>query len=131
MHVIVCFTVSCPAETTALLKGTYNWSSIMAEEIQIIDCTYMGEGDRECEVVSANATRVCNDIGKWEEPDVSNCLTRITQTLCEIRNVRGNLLKLWINVHNTLQCNTLCSQCIHTQYGVGAIVYKSQNIFRM
>lgn len=87
MHVIVCFTVSCPDETTDLLWGRYNWSSIMADEVENKSCTYMGEGDRECEIVSADVARVCNEIGKWEEPDVGNCLTRITRTLCDIRNV--------------------------------------------
>ena len=120
MHVIVCFTVSCRAETTALLKGTYIWSSIMADETQNINCTYMGEGDTECEVVSAFATRVCNEIGKWEEPDVSNCLTRITETLCEIRNVRENLL---CSILDKCFVTHYVSNGIimHTQYGVEAV----------
>ena len=79
--------MSCPAETTTLLRGTYNWSSIMADEEENIPCTYMGEGDEECAIVPANASRLCNEIRKWEEPDVSNCLTEVTERLCIIRNV--------------------------------------------
>ena len=111
----MCFTVSCPAETTALLKGTYNWSFIMADEVQNINCTYMGEGDRECEVVAANAMRICNEIGKWEEPDVSNCLTRITETLCDIRNVRENLFCSVLDKCSLTPYNTLCSSGILMQ----------------
>ena len=59
----------------------------MADEEENIPCTYMGEGDEECAIVSAYASRLCNEIGKWEEPDVSNCLTEVTERLCNIRNV--------------------------------------------
>ena len=34
-----------------------------------------------------NATRYCNEDGEWEEPDVTNCLSRVTEVLCIIRNV--------------------------------------------
>ena len=70
-----------------LLQGNYDWSRIEAETMQNLSCTYMGEGSGECDIVAANASRMCNDIGKWEEPDVGKCLSSVTETLCNIRNV--------------------------------------------
>ena len=72
----------------------------MADEELSIPCTYMGEGDEECAIVPADASRLCNDIGKWEEPDVSNCLTEVTERLCNIRNVS----MLTCSVRYTLFC---------------------------
>ena len=71
-----------------LSRGDYNWSRTQAEETLYKECTYKGIGERECEIVEANATRHCNEYGVWVEPDTSNCYTEITQRLCIQRNVR-------------------------------------------
>ena len=71
-----------------LSRGDYNWSRTQAEETLYKECTYKGIGERECEIVEANATRHCNEYGVWVEPDTSNCYTEITQRLCILRNVR-------------------------------------------
>ena len=83
------YTAYCPDETTKLLQGGYDWPETEAELIQSLKCMYGGLGSNgECDVVDlVNASRSCNEIGRWEEPDVSNCLSRVTMMLCNIRNV--------------------------------------------
>ena len=82
-------TAYCPADTTKLLQGSYDWSETEAELIQSLQCMYGGLGSRgECDVIDfVNASRSCNEIGQWEKADVSNCLSRVTVMLCDIRNV--------------------------------------------
>ena len=61
---------------------------------------YGGLGSNgECDVVElVNASRSCNDIGRWEEPDVSNCLSEVTVMLCDIRNV-SNVVATIVSPH--------------------------------
>ena len=85
-------TAYCPDETTNLLRGNYDWPEAEAGMTQSLRCNYSGHGSGgECDVVElVNATRYCNEDGEWEEPDVSNCLSRVTEVLCDIRNVSIN-----------------------------------------
>ena len=85
-------TAYCPDETTNQLQGIYGWPETEAEKMQTFKCTYGGLGsDGECDVEDlVNASRSCNEIGQWEEPDVSNCFSQVTVMLCDIRNVRNN-----------------------------------------
>lgn len=82
-------TAYCPEEATNILQGYYEWPETEAELTQTLKCNYNGVGSGgECDVVElVNATRYCNEDGEWEEPDVNNCLSRVTEMLCVIRNV--------------------------------------------
>jgi hypothetical protein len=78
----------CPDESTTLLQGHYEWTEREATAIQSFLCQYNGtltEGG--CDITEANATRRCSEYGRWEEPDVSNCISEATAMLCDIRNM--------------------------------------------
>lgn len=95
-----------------LSRGDYNWSRTQALERQHMECTYMGMGDQECEIVKANVTRLCNEYGVWMEPNTSKCYTEITENLCIIRNVR-TIIFIVINIgrlHVTIIIYRLVSQ---------------------
>ena len=64
--------------------------------MQSLPCEYSGtmtEGG--CDIIEANATRQCNEYGRWEEPDVSSCISEVTAMLCDIKNVRNIALVLY------------------------------------
>ena len=85
------FLAFCPDETTELLRGNYNWAEIEADMIQNLPCEYNINStgvSGECDIMPAAALRRCNGIGQWEEPDVTECVSEVTATLCSIRNVR-------------------------------------------
>lgn len=86
-------TAYCPNEITHLLQGNYNWSETEAELMETFECMHGGLGSHgECDVVDlVNASRSCNELGRWEEPDVSNCLSQVTVMLCDIRNVSNGV----------------------------------------
>ena len=59
--------------------------------MQALPCEYGGTLNKgDCDIVDASATRLCNDYGKWEKPDVSKCISQVTEMLCDIRNVRSH-----------------------------------------
>ena len=79
----------CPDKSTDLLRGHYNWTEREAEVSQTLPCEYKGtvtEGG--CDITEANATRLCNEYGRWEKPNVSRCISEVTAMLCNVRNVR-------------------------------------------
>ena len=96
-HILICLNLImpaayCPDESTDLLRGHYNWTEREAELSQTLPCQYKGtvtEGG--CDITEANATRLCNEYGRWEKPNVSRCISEVTAMLCNVRNVRDSI----------------------------------------
>ena len=66
------------------------WSEIEATVPQSLSCEFKGTStEGGCVIVPANATRDCDEFGRWQAPDVSKCISEVTNRLCSIRNVRN------------------------------------------
>ena len=40
-----------------------------------------------CNISQTHAARRCNEYGRWEEPDLTYCVSEVTANLCFIREV--------------------------------------------
>ena len=101
---VLVLTAYCLDETTEQLKGHYTWSEIEATELQTQLCEFGGtvtEGG--CDIIPANVNRQCNEFGRWEAPDVSNCISEVTNRLCSIREVRIELYVCSVSYAYTLE----------------------------
>ena len=105
-HLICLLTAYCLDDSTDLLRGHYSWTEREATVMQTLPCEYKGtvtEGG--CDITEANATRQCNEYGRWEKPNVSRCISEVTRTLCDVRNVRLSTL---IHDHILMKHYRLC-----------------------
>ena len=81
-------TAYCPDDNTDGLLGYYEWTERAAERTQTLPCVFNGTlSSGSCNISRTLATRLCNEYGKWAEPDLTYCLSEVTANLCFIRDV--------------------------------------------
>jgi hypothetical protein len=91
----------CPDNSTKGLLGIYNWTEREAEDVQRLPCAYMGTTTQgSCNISQTHAARRCNEYGRWEEPDLTYCVSEVTANLCFIREMEitaaaNSLMALW------------------------------------
>ena len=73
----------CNNETTQFSRGTYKWSETSAEDTREHPCQFGPVNN----IVEGYVRRYCDPYGKWEEANITECLTEAQRTLMDIQNV--------------------------------------------